>query len=537
MASCDSQSRVNVPEAKYFDKEIQNANWDRLGIQLGLGVDEIKEIERDHQSAWRRKMEMFNMWKKKDENASWEKLIAALEDLDEKSLAGRLREKYLTQLGDGAANPATTSTQPAPTGTENCSETGQQVLEGELKLESLTFTDEELQRIKDEATRPQTASIVTFGKIGSGKSSLALCIVGKDKDAFKSKEGFIADETRFDSVDVQVGQVTVNVIDTHGMMDPMMGPGTHNEDAIELVGAIATNESKGVIVVCIKMYERVDESTLMMLATLHKKFGESVWNHVIIALTNADRYEENKWLSQRFRKSKKEFLVEKFAETVKERQKNIKEYFTADTKVKKSCKIGMATESFNKLKIPIIPTAQLDEYEMKRMKQVGCEYWFDVLLIKCCQRLQGCGLIQIHEERLSKLPTKIVRNEISEEVFEMLQRSKSKSAVILGIIKYYMWYKFMYHKKTAATLPRFDWKQESGVDESKDQAGVGSKDQAGVPESKDQAGVESKDQAGVESKYQAGVESKDQAGAKSIDQTGASMHAEAVRSSLELSST
>ena len=126
-----------------------------------------------------------------------------------------------------------------------------------------------------------------------------------------------------------MGQVTLNIVDTHGMMDTSLV--TYSADIIKLAGAIATNDCKGLIIVCIKMYERVDESTLATLATLNKKYGESIWHHVIIALTNADRYEEHKWLkSKRFWMRKQEFLFDKFSSMVQECKDSIKEYFTAD---------------------------------------------------------------------------------------------------------------------------------------------------------------------------------------------------------------
>ena len=318
------------------------------------------------------------------------------------------------------------------------------------------FNNVELQQIMTEATRPQSATIFIFGRVGSGKSSLASCIVGQDTDAFKIKSGLKPDETGIDKVSIQVGQVTLNVVDTHGMMDP--SEGSHNEDTIELMSSITRNEMKGMLIVCIEMHERIDESTLEALAKLHKRFKDQcIWQYVVFALTKADRYDEHEWLeAKKFGKSKKAFLREKFAEALENCKTSLKGYFTnnATIKVKQSCRIGMSAEEFDK--IPIIPTSKLKMHTLDRMKQVGCQYWFDVLLIKCCQRIQGCGLIRIHEERLSKLPSEVVRQEIGDKAFEMLQKTKSNSEFILGIIQYYIWYKHMYHKETA-TLPRFEY--------------------------------------------------------------------------------
>ena len=127
------------------------------------------------------------------------------------------------------------------------------------------------------------------------------------------------------------------------------------------------------------MHQRVNESTLEILVQLDKKFGLDIWKHVVIASTKADRYEENKWLeSKRFGKSSNTFLAEKFAEVIKEQKESLKEFFTAlSDQVSPSCYLGMTEEEFDQLMIPIVPSSQLNELEMNRMKQVGYGYWFD----------------------------------------------------------------------------------------------------------------------------------------------------------------
>ena len=119
--------------------------------------------------------------------------------------------------------------------------------------------------------------------------------------------------------------------------------------------------------------------------------------------------------------SKKQFLQIKFAEEVEKRKTSLKRLFT--DQVRPSCRIGMTEEEFDELQIPVIPTSRLNKKSMDRMKQVGHGYWFDLLLIKCCQKLQGSGLIKLDEERLSKLPTELIQQEVSKEVFERLRRN------------------------------------------------------------------------------------------------------------------
>ena len=68
--------------------------WYTLGALLGLTENEIKEIEQNHHETARRRMAMLSKWVKKDKNPSWLKIITALEEISETSLANQLREKY-----------------------------------------------------------------------------------------------------------------------------------------------------------------------------------------------------------------------------------------------------------------------------------------------------------------------------------------------------------------------------------------------------------------------------------------------------------
>ena len=136
------------------------------------------------------------------------------------------------------------------------------------------FTDTNLQHIIDEATRPQSASIIT---LGSGNSSLASTIVGQRMENYTTTKANISR--------IQVGdEVRVNIIDTCETMSTSKGRQT-DEDIVQLVGAIVAKEPKGVAIICIDMYDQLDEHTLETLALLHKRFGDEFWSHVVIALT------------------------------------------------------------------------------------------------------------------------------------------------------------------------------------------------------------------------------------------------------------
>ena len=92
---------------------------------------------------------------------------------------------------------------------------------------------------------------------------------------------------------------------------------------------------------------------------------------------------------------------------IRDNKQHIRRLFT-DTEMKESCRIGMSKEKFDKLNIPIIPVSRhLHEEDAKRMEKAGYGSWFDYLLVECTTREKGVGLLQIHKERLSHLPSNI----------------------------------------------------------------------------------------------------------------------------------
>ena len=224
--------------------------------------------------------------------------------------------------------------------------------------------DTNLQQIIVEATKPQSASIII---IGQGSSSLASTIAGQKMDT---------------NIEVlQVNQVRVNIINACDMIKTS-DEDRHNDYIAQLVGAtIVANESKGVVIICIKMHGQLDQHTLATLALLHKRFGEKFWKHAIIALTNANDYDEEKWLKSHkaglnFLESLFECLLKlccqrmtegnvikrKFAGEMEKWKNDLREGFTATAdQVQPNCHIGMTKEEFYQMKIPVIPTSQLDE--------------------------------------------------------------------------------------------------------------------------------------------------------------------------------
>ena len=272
-------------------------------------------------------------------------------------------------------------------------------------------------------------SIIMFGNSRSAKTSLISDISGTYSEVRMDPS------TSQLRVCIQTGQGSVNLF----VMSTLF---TDDNLIIDQLF-----DSKMVVIVCISMHDRIDSSILESLALLHRKFGLDFWFRVVVALTKADRYEEHKWSNSRF--ITKQFLKDKFASELEEWKTTFREIITATTvdQVEPSCHIGMTEEEFDDLQISIIPTSQLNQQALERMEQVGHGYWFDILLIKCCQRLQGSGL-QIHRERLSQLPPELVLKEIGEDMHKEILSKRSRFTP-----NYFRWQSYCTSVKT---MPRFE---------------------------------------------------------------------------------
>ena len=81
------------------------ADWHTLGIHLKLPKEELDDIERrlSSQGSKRCKSEMFHLWKKRDLDASWERLARALEKCGETALAGQIRTRHSQETDSSQA--------------------------------------------------------------------------------------------------------------------------------------------------------------------------------------------------------------------------------------------------------------------------------------------------------------------------------------------------------------------------------------------------------------------------------------------------
>ena len=109
MAECCSDQPLKVDILPIalgeFLRELEDVDWYILGRHLELSQSELSEIELNHQNnTGRMRIAMFDRWLRKEENPSWEKIIAALKEMHENKLASRLMMKYLHQTAGPLAH-------------------------------------------------------------------------------------------------------------------------------------------------------------------------------------------------------------------------------------------------------------------------------------------------------------------------------------------------------------------------------------------------------------------------------------------------
>ena len=84
-----------------LSNELGDLTWDdiqSLAVQLDIDYNELLKIEEQTDQPTSRMHRALNIWLKKDPNASWEKVINALDRVKGKDvLIQTLKEKYLPQ--------------------------------------------------------------------------------------------------------------------------------------------------------------------------------------------------------------------------------------------------------------------------------------------------------------------------------------------------------------------------------------------------------------------------------------------------------
>ena len=76
------------------------SDWHNLGLHLDITMKKLKEIDRIYRvdGEERIKAEMFDVWLKSYPDASWHKLVTALNEIDEKKVAKEVESHYCKEL-------------------------------------------------------------------------------------------------------------------------------------------------------------------------------------------------------------------------------------------------------------------------------------------------------------------------------------------------------------------------------------------------------------------------------------------------------
>ena len=311
-----------------------------------------------------------------------------------------------------------------------------------------------------DSTTGSLLDILVLGKPGSGKSSLCgdcLDQGAEDKPESKISPNSVTMHVR--TYPLAVGGYKVTVTDTPGMFESA-DRGNEDQIACKLQG-IVTNDRNGFVVVCIEMFAGriTDRNNVAPLAFLHQKCGKEIWRHVIIALTKADQYSKDLWLTEKagILTSEKKILTEKFKSYLDEAKETLRECFTC--RAREDCHIGMTEEEFDELNIPILPTSKLFDPFLEKMRLVGHESWFDMLLVELCKRESGVILVSVHSKRLLNLMEvqnfllKVAEYPLIQQQVRNLKTAIPPVVLLWKAFKSYSW-------KTAKEAPRFEVKSE-----------------------------------------------------------------------------
>ena len=313
--------------------------------------------------------------------------------------------------------------------------------------------DERLQSAVWELLECKTANIYTYGMGCSGKSSIVRELLGpKARKKPKVESGAKPVTLRKETYEIPVGDVVVNVCDTPGMF--ALNQERRDKETINDTAIVWLNDRfGGVLLVCIPMHTRMDKSTMQLIAHLsNNDIRKEIWQYVIVVLTKADEYPEREWLvNSRGRKSRL-VLSEKFKETLDTANEELKAIFTSPD-------VGLTEKEF--LSIPILPTSQYTDnpIAMKKMEQVGFESWFDVLLLQCCKKDHGLGLLNIHKDRLANLRRDALVNagypaHVAGKLVPFIQkRLKEDIGYLALIMQWKIYFKLVYSKRLIGPSP------------------------------------------------------------------------------------
>ena len=149
---------------------------------------------------------------------------------------------------------------------------------------------------------------------------------------------------------------------------------------MSLLCEVCSNDVSGVLLVCISMHDRLDESAIETIATLHNKFEKDIWKKTVIALTKADQYPRDEWLKSKKWFNKAEPILKSEFERYLQKCTNIVQkfivspHFSYNEVTMSRIDIGMSEASeYVELEIPTLPTVHLSvSVEIPGLSKMTC---------------------------------------------------------------------------------------------------------------------------------------------------------------------
>ena len=88
---------IPPPTLEELLKELKDldADWVVFGVLLGVPYSQLKEIELTNKNVGRCKLETLQYWLNNKIDASWKKIVRALELSNQYVLASKVKKKYL----------------------------------------------------------------------------------------------------------------------------------------------------------------------------------------------------------------------------------------------------------------------------------------------------------------------------------------------------------------------------------------------------------------------------------------------------------